>query len=75
MCGKVLARFAAEEECLSMPLYILKCPYMSSSALTCPYMCGKVLARLAAEEECRPTIANGGTIDYLIHMLRPGLLL
>lgn len=31
----------------------------------------QVLARLAASEECRATIAEGGTIDYLIHMLRP----
>lgn len=30
-----------------------------------------VLARLAAEEECRPTIAEGGTIDTLVHMIRP----
>jgi hypothetical protein len=30
-----------------------------------------VLARLAAEEACRPTIAEGGTIDTLIHMIRP----
>ena len=31
----------------------------------------QVLARLAASEECRATIAEGGTVDYLIHMLRP----
>jgi len=30
-----------------------------------------VLARLAAEDECRPTIAEGGTIDTLVHMIRP----
>ena len=33
--------------------------------------CEQTLARLAAEEECRTTIAEGGTIDSLIHMIRP----
>jgi len=31
-----------------------------------------VLARLASEEECRSTIANGGTLDSLCHMLKSG---
>ena len=30
-----------------------------------------VLARLAAEEQCRAAVAEGGTIETLIHMLRP----